>query len=496
MTQERKAGRVRRMIKQKKKQWFIVWISVIFILSMANGIQAEAASDNEEIVKYCLYLGQTVQLPDIQNGEWVTDKEGIVKISKDGLVSVLRAGQATVSIKTEEETRVYCTIEVRANEILSALSFSDQFYPPHVLGAGSFRIQEPAFDGLKCRWSSADTKVVKVGQNGVVTPVGVGKTNILVAVTDSYGGTYHFSIPVRIINPHFEETRMNLAKGCQTTVLLLDTTGAQAGYVSSNPSILSIRTSNAYGVTLQAHKEGTATVTVSVDGVMRTCTVTVTNPKLKVQYGFYQTKKGLQVKVTGTNGRSVKRWSSGNSKIATVSQKGNVRTKKKGSTVIFCSVDGKILKYYLAVSTKKAVKAMRYGYKRIGKAHYSQARRMSKKYFDCSSFVYRCYRAAGKYLVRRASWAPVAAEIAHYYVRKGKYVKASGKYNLNKLRPGDLICFGGKKARRNGRYKRIYHIAMYIGNGKTMESSSTYNNVVIRDRGFFKKSDVPVVARP
>lgn len=484
------------MIKTRRKHWFIAWFGIIFILCMASGVQAQAASDQDEIIKYCLYLGQTVQLPEIPEGKWVADNEKVVRISEKGMVSALQAGKATVSIRTEKETSVYCKIEVRANEILSALSFNDKSYPPHAIGAGTFQIKVAAFEGLQCQWSSENTKVAKVGKNGMITPVGAGKTYILVAVTDSYGGTYRYRIPVQIINPHFEEKKMNLAKGCQTTLLLLDTTGGQAGYSSSNASIVSIQTSNAYGVTLKAHKEGTAVVTAMVDGMTTTCTVTVTNPKLKVKYGFYQTKKGLQVKVTGTNSRSVKRWSSGNSKIATVSQKGNVRTKKKGSTVIFCNVDGKVLKYYLAVSTKKAVKAMRYGYKRIGKAHYSQARRMSKKLFDCSSFVYRCYRAAGKYLVRKTSWAPVAAEIAKYYVGKGKYVKASGKYNPDKLLPGDLICFGGKKARRNGRYKRIYHIAMYIGNGKTMESSSTYNNVVIRDRDIFKKSDVPVVARP
>ena len=99
-------------------------------------------------------------------------------------------------------------------------------------------------------------------------------------------------------------------------------------------------------------------------------------------------------------------------------------------------------------------------------------------------------------MVRKTKWAPVAADIAKYYVRKKKNIKASGVYNEKKLRPGDLVCFGGSSARRNGRYKRIYHIAIYIGNGKTMESSSTYNNVVIRERGTLKKSGVPVVVRP
>ena len=211
---------------------------------------------------------------------------------------------------------------------------------------------------------------------------------------------------------------------------------------------------------------------------------------------FYQKKKKLAVKVTGLNAESRPVFRSSDVKVAVVTASGKVTTKKYGSAVISCEVDGKTVKYYLAVSTKTAVRAMRYGYKKIGKKKYSQARRMDKNYYDCSSFVYRTYRAVGRYLVCKTSWAPVAADIGHYYVRKGKSIKAKKTYSEKKMRPGDLICFGGSKARRNGRYKRIYHIAVYIGNGKTMESSSTYNNVVIRDRGVFKKSEIPVVVRP
>lgn len=481
----------------KKHGIMIIVLSIILIYSMGNSVKAKAESSPDTVLKYCLYLGQTVKLPDLKEGKWLVQDEKIINISEKGVVSTLRTGKTIISIQTGEETEAYCQVEVRANELLTGLSFSDQSYPPKALGAGTFQIKETALDGMKCQWSSANHKVATVNQNGVVTPVGVGKTDILIRVTDSYGGTYNFRVPVRIIDPHFRAKKTNLAKGCQMTLPLLDTTGGQAGYSSSNSGILSIQTSNAYGVTVHARKEGSAVITASVDGVRTACTVTVTNPALKTKYGFYQTKKGLKVKVTGTNRASVKRWRSENTAIATVNKNGTVRTKKKGSTVIICEVDGKILRYYLAVSTKKAVKAMRYGYKRIGRAPYSQARRMSKRYFDCSSFVYRCYRSAGKYLVRKASWAPVAADIARYYVRKGKRVKASGKkYNLNKLRPGDLICYGGKKARRNGRYKRIYHIVMYIGNGKTMESSSLANNVVIRNRRSFKKSAVPVIVRP
>ena len=472
-------------------------------LAKTRAAEAEDAGESETKdgetdlpISYQLYLGQEVVLTDVPEGEILSGGEGIVSISEEKVIRAVGVGRASVYVRRKGDTILYCNIEVRANELLDGLSFTEQSFSPGVVGAGPFSIVPDAFEGMSCQYASENVKVARVDANGMVTPVSAGQTVISVKVTDSYGGAYHFSIPVRIIEPHLARKKMNLAKGCEAVLLLEDTAGGQAVYTSSDSGVIAVKSSNAQGATLRAGKEGKAVVTAEICGLKLSCTVTVTNPKLKVQYGFYQKKKTIKLKITGINSDSVKEWTSENTAIATVSRKGTIKTRKYGSTIISCQVDGKSLAYYLAVSTKTAVKAMRYGYKRLGKKHYSQARRMSRNYFDCSSFVYRCYRAAGKYLVRRTSWAPVAADIARYYVRKGKKVKGSGTYNPAKLRPGDLICFGGSSARRNGRYKRIYHIAMYIGNGKTMESSSTYNNVVIRDRGLIKKKDVPVVVRP
>ncbi|MCH5252759.1 MAG: C40 family peptidase [Lachnospiraceae bacterium] len=483
----------------KNTKWIkkiILICLLIFCVPVMSGPKAEAATEkNNSGMKYRLYLGQSVQLTDYPEGELRVSDEKIIRISENGLVSAVSAGTADVFVKTEEKEEIFCRVEVKENELFEGLTFSEHAYPPKAVGAGTFQIRETIFDGMKCQWSSGNTEIARVDQYGIVTPVKSGRTYIAVKVTDYYGGTYSFQIPVRIIEPHFIKKETTLAQGCNITLLLQDTSGGAVQYVSSNSNVLSVQSQSASGVTIQANKKGTAVITAYVDGVKTACTITVTNPGLKISYGFYEANKSLTIKVTGTVRSSQKIWGSEDSGIATV-KNGKVRTKKKGSTVITCQVDGRVLRYYLAVSTKTAVKAMRYGYSRLGKAHYSQARRMSQKYFDCSSFVYRCYRAAGRYLVRRASWAPVAAEIAHHYVRKGRQVKTSKKYSPKQLRPGDLICYGGKKARRNGRYKRIYHIAMYIGNGKTMESSSTFNNVVIKDMSTWRKSAIPVVVRP
>lgn len=485
----------------RKRLWCMFVLVLVLVMGVANGSRSNAkttvnAEEKQKIMEICLYLGQRIPLADLPEGKIILSQENVIDLSEKHIVTAIGAGKVRISVDTGTDILPCVDIEVKENEALSGLSFDQQSFPAKMIGAGSFILTIPEFENLSCVWRSENTSVATVTEEGVVTPVGPGWVDLIVAVTDLYGGNYSFTIPIQILEPKFSISKTILAKGCQTTLAVEGTSGNPVVYQIQDASILSLVSFQAAGVTIKAKKTGTTVITGSVDGSVFQCEITVTNPTLKTTYGFYQKKKKLTVKPSGLNAASVLVYSSSDPSVATVDQSGRVKTLKYGSTEISCVADGKTLKFYLAVSTKTAVKAMKYGYKQLGKKKYSQARRMNKNYFDCSSFVYRSYRAAGKYLVRKTNWAPVAADIARYYVRKGKQIKASKTYDPKKLRPGDLICFGGSGAPKNGRYKRIYHIAIYIGNGKTMESSSTYNNVVIRDRGTLKKRGIPVVVRP
>ncbi|WP_035423615.1 C40 family peptidase [Bacillus sp. UNC438CL73TsuS30] len=81
---------------------------------------------------------------------------------------------------------------------------------------------------------------------------------------------------------------------------------------------------------------------------------------------------------------------------------------------------------------------------------------MSSRGFDCSGLVSYSYRKAGKNLPHSA---------AQMFYTKGKRVKSS-------LRVGDLMFFGPNKA------SRPTHVAIYIGNGKMIQSV-TSNGVSI-----------------
>lgn len=489
------------MKKYNKVKWlFLATLFLLCVMGVPVRAEAKKASTTSVVIKketnIRLYLGQSLSLSDLPEGEIIMDREDVLTISPKNVITAVAKGTVHISVKTDTETIVVAKVTVIANERLEGLHFDVHSFPSKVVGTGEHILTIPAFEGMSCQWSSETPAYASVTSDGKITPIHAGTAYFRVKVVDNYGGRYEFVIPLVILEPHFEMSKTNLAKGCRTTLYVKDSSGNPIVYKTLDGSIISLCSYSSTGVEIKADKVGSTSIIASVDGVEFQCRIVVTDPRLKTSYGFYQGKKKVGLSVLGLNSDSRPVWSSGDGKVATVNQKGKVSTLQYGSTVIQCQVDGKTLNYYLAVSTKTAVKAMRWGYKQLGRKKYSQARRMSANYFDCSSFVYRCYRAAGRYLVRRASWAPVAAEIGGYYVRKKKNIKASGIYDEKKLRPGDLICFGGSSARRNGRYKRIYHIAMYIGNGKTIESSSTYNNVVIRDRGTLKKKDIPVVVRP
>ena len=79
-----------------------------------------------------------------------------------------------------------------------------------------------------------------------------------------------------------------------------------------------------------------------------------------------------------------------------------------------------------------------------------------------NKLVWKSYRLMGKTLGNR-NYAPVAADIAKWCAGKKKMVKGGvSEKNITKmkLRPGDLVFQTGAK---NGRYKGIYHVEMFVG---------------------------------
>ena len=116
---------------------------------------------------------------------------------------------------------------------------------------------------------------------------------------------------------------------------------------------------------------------------------------------------------------------------------------------------------------------------------YSQARRMENGYYDCSSLVFRAYGRDTGLLGGIPSYAPSAAAMAYYLERTGKGISQQG-LDASQLLPGDLIFYGSASS-PNGRYKNIYHVSMYYGDGYRLENPLRY---------YYPDSNIVLIARP
>lgn len=105
---------------------------------------------------------------------------------------------------------------------------------------------------------------------------------------------------------------------------------------------------------------------------------------------------------------------------------------------------------------------------RLGKP-YSQAKRDSGDYYDCSSLTYYAYKEAGITLSYHGSNTAAS---------QGKLLSDRGcEVDYEDIQPGDLIFYSFT---RNGRYQNISHVAVYAGNGYLVDASSSKGCAVFR----------------
>lgn len=187
-------------------------------------------------------------------------------------------------------------------------------------------------------WTSNNEKVAVVSAKGVVTAKAKGT-----AVITATCGEYTASCTVTVKSPavSLNKTKATLyTKGSNKVTLkasLKDLTG-NVVYTSSNAKVAAVNKTT--GV-VTAKAKGTAVITATCGDYTATCTVTVKTPTLKLAKTSASIKVGKKttIKATATPTGTVK-YTSSNKKIVTVSSKGVVTGKKKGTAKITATCNG------------------------------------------------------------------------------------------------------------------------------------------------------------
>ena len=207
-------------------------------------------------------------------------------------------------------------------------------------------------------------------------------------------------------------------------------------------------------------------------------TVDVKNTASLTTYPGKRSK--LKVAVYGADASDVK-WSSTNRKIATVNKNGVVAARAKGRCYVKATVGGATRRVLVEVTSPEAYQAVQNAFAdKQTKISYSQAKRMSAYYRDCSSFVSRCYwdPSLGRNIFaiggeEGKSWALPAADQAMWLYMQKKRV-AWRACPISRLLPGDTIYFETDYRGRDAtQWRFIDHAALYVGNGYVMDTGGS-----------------------
>lgn len=139
---------------------------------------------------------------------------------------------------------------------------------------------------------------------------------------------------------------LTMVKGQKTTIK----PPVKMTYTSSNAKIASV---NSKGV-ITANSKGSAVITGSCDSAKWIYKVKVEQPKLSSTAISMTAGNTRQLKLSGTTRKQV--WSSGNSKVASVSSSGKVTAKAAGAATVTVTVNGIKFRCKVTVKAKAPVK--------------------------------------------------------------------------------------------------------------------------------------------
>lgn len=282
--------------------------------------------------------------------------------------------------------------------------------------------------------------------------------------------TVVYSINVQMTTPKLKSSKIGIVINSKGTKV--EVTGNASSerdrmfYATDSRKNFSVNNGNLY-----ATKTQTRNVYVYVDGIILKASVKCTNPKIVRNIAVLKKGQSASYALKGASGYTPVSYSVKNSKYASVSKTGKIKGKRYGKTTFIVKADNHTWQmeiYVVKTSIYKTI-TKAYAYEKA-KTKYSQPKRMKKGYADCSSYVWKCYKTAGIYFGDK-SYAPTAANIAKWCTNNKRALKLS-TYNgkSTKLKPGDLI-FYKKRVGKNGRYKNIEHVSMYIGNDTILHAS-------------------------
>ena len=299
---------------------------------------------------------------------WTSSNTGVATVSSSGVVTPRGSGTATITAATSDGTNLSATCIVTVN-VATGISLDETSLSFSSLDETKQLTANIAPDNVangRVAWSSSNTSVATVDENGIVTPKANGRTTITASTTDGTNFSTTCSVVVAIATTGISLDKTSLAfsdlysstsETLTATVFPSNAANKAVAWESSNTTVATVSSN---GV-VKPVSSGTATITVrTTDGtnLSATCEVyvnviaSVTLDKTALFFNPNGEPQQLIATILPANAANKYLiWTSNDVNVADVDEDGVVTPIEAGNAIITATtIDGTNIKATCAVT--------------------------------------------------------------------------------------------------------------------------------------------------
>lgn len=255
-----------------RRTMLIFLLSSALLLSQTGTAHAAVSAPFPFVLLNCYQKtipidGQFVLAAVTSNGKFPTfrsSKSSIASVNTYGLVTGKKSGTCTITAKIKN-AEASCKVTVEASTVTLSQSSA-------ILENGAtLQLSADVSTGHEIKWKSSSSSIASVDEDGLVTAKKCGSTTIR-ATAD--GVSAKCKITVKKPSLSLNRSSITLYPMEHFQLVASCSSNRTLAFRSSSSAVAAVDENGQ----ITAKKKGTATITVKVDGVSRTCKVTVKNP--------------------------------------------------------------------------------------------------------------------------------------------------------------------------------------------------------------------------
>lgn len=189
-------------------------------------------------------------------------------------------------------------------------------------------------NGKKPTFKSSKSAIASVNTYGMITAKKAGSCVITAKIKNAEASC---KITVKPTTVSIKPASLSLYRLGTAKLSASVSTGHAPVWKSNKRSVAAVDENGM----VTAVKHGTAQITATVDGVSKTCTVTVKQPKIKLSATTLALTVGDAHTLSATvSSGNAPEWSTSNMNILSVDQNGNIIARQKGRAYVYAREDG------------------------------------------------------------------------------------------------------------------------------------------------------------